>query len=884
MNILILLLSCNDVTVEKRNDEPEITILSPQRGDSFEEGETITFEAVASDLNDPGDGLEVRWESDLDGVLSDTFAATDGKNSFESTILSVGIHTITATVIDPEGAVGTDSRYIEVTDTADAPTIVWNHPTQGEQGMEGESFEFSVVVADNQDEPVRLQVFLSSDIDGEFCSPPPDQVGLSLCDATLSVGPHTLTATVVDTDNNETSVEAFFEVVAGTTVDDDLDGWTEDQGDCDDLDGSVHPTAQEVANGIDDNCDGLVDEGTDAFDDDGDCYCETAPCAGSIEAACGTLEGGDCDDDAEGRHPNATETCDSSDEDCDGSIDEGTTCVDDDNDGFTEIAGDCNDSDGTIRPGAPEVADGIDQDCDGQVDEGTVYFDDDGDCYCETAACTGSVNANCTQVDAGDCDDNDANTSPGAAELCNSLDDNCNGQTDENATNATTYYADSDGDLWGDASNTVAACAQPAGYVTNDDDCNDGSNTVNPSAGEVCNGGDDDCDGAIDEAGATGGQTSYLDNDGDTYGNPSVFSNDCTPPMGYVYDNTDCNDSDASTFPGGDEFCDNLDNDCDNVVDEADAIDALTWYVDSDGDSYGESGTVDIACDQPPGFVANRTDCDDSDATINPGASESCDGIDEDCDGLVDDGAAPTWYRDSDGDGYGNANFTQVACSQPSGFVSNGNDCDDTDSAISPVTNWYRDADGDTYGTATSISQSCTQPVGYVSNSGDCNDNVSTDNPLGTEACDGRDNDCDGSTDEANATGCTNYYPDYDGDGFGDTNGAASCQCSGSGYYTTTNKTDCYDSNASAYPGAAGWHQNSRGDGNYDWNCDGSQEKRWTAAYSCSSLCTSYTSGWTGGTPACGGKGTYQSGCSVTFSSPFCTYSTSTANSKQECR
>jgi hypothetical protein len=690
----------------------------------------------------------------------------------------------------------------------------------------------------------------------------------------------------MDTDGNQTSIEAFFEVVGGTTVDDDGDGWTEDQGDCDDTDPSTHPNGREVANGVDDDCNGLVDDGTDAFDDDGDCYCETAPCAGSIEAACTTLEGDDCDDDAERIHPNATETCDGADEDCDGLTDEGTSCVDDDNDGYTELGGDCNDNDGTIRPGAPETADGVDQDCDGLIDEGTSAFDDDGDCYCESGACLGSVNANCSSVVSGDCNDNDEDISPAATEVCNSTDDNCDGTVDNNAQNATTYYADADGDQWGDINNTLAACSQPAGYVTNDDDCDDTSADISPVDNEVCNGLDDDCDGNIDEAGATGATTSYQDSDGDGFGNILVSSNNCTPPAGYVYDGTDCNDTNAATFPGATEYCDNIDNDCDGAADENSAVDTVVWYQDSDGDGYGDANSIDYACDAPGGYVASSNDCDDTDANIHPGAAEICDGIDQNCSGVADEGVAPTWYQDADGDTYGNANVTQTACSQPSGYVSNGNDCDDTDNTLSPTTLWYEDNDGDGYGTVTSLTQSCTQPAGYVSDSSDCNDSNASDNPLGSESCDGRDNDCDGTSDEANASGCTAYYYDSDGDGYGDGSVSSRCLCSGSGYYTSTNSSDCYDSNNAAYPGVAGYHQSDRGDGNYDWNCDGTEEKKYSNQYSCTILCGSYIEGWsTSSIPACGSSGTFRQGCSINLTGPnYCTYANSYSSTKQQCK
>ena len=110
-----------------------------------------------------------------------------------------------------------------------------------------------------------------------------------------------------------------------------------------------------------------------------------------------------------------------------------------------------------------------------------------------------------------------------------------------------------------------------------------------------------------------------------------------------------------------------------------------TWYRDSDGDGYGDPGTTTQAAQQPPGFVANDDDCDDGCATCHPGAQEVCDGRDNDCDGWIDAGAiGPTWYRDADGDGYGNPDVTVRACSRPAGYVENGDDCNDTIPAVNP--------------------------------------------------------------------------------------------------------------------------------------------------------------------------------------------------------
>ena len=344
----------------------------------------------------------------------------------------------------------------------------------------------------------------------------------------------------------------------------------------------------------------------------------------------------------------------------------GNSCdpfVDADNDGACSDV-DCDDTDANVNPNATEVCDGIDNNCDGNTDEGvtnTYYADTDTDGYGDAGNTTQACTAPAGYVsDDTDCDDTDANVNPNATEVCDGIDNNCDGNTDEGVTN--TYYADLDNDGYGDTGNTTQACTAPAGYVSDNTDCDDSEAAAYPGAMEVCDGIDNNCDGQTDE-GVT--NTYYADSDNDGYGDTGNTTQACTAPAGYVSDNTDCDDNEAAAYPGATEVCDGIDNDCDGQTDEGVLN---TYYLDLDSDGYGDIVNATQACSAPVGFVANNSDCDDSDPNINLGATEVCDGIDNNCDGNTDEGVTNTYYADSDSDGYGDVNSTTQALQCPCGL------------------------------------------------------------------------------------------------------------------------------------------------------------------------------------------------------------------------
>jgi hypothetical protein len=496
---------------------------------------------------------------------------------------------------------------------------------------------------------------------------------------------------------------------------------------------------------------------------------------------------------------------------------------------YFDADGDGSPSDATIygggcsRPSGAKKASELSQpytvDCDDtnpNIHPTNVWYRDaDNDGYSDGYAAVGNYGCALSgfkrafelTATSGDCNDNNPAFNPGAA--------------------TAVWYQDADGDGFGNASVSLAQCPAPSGYVANDTDCDDTNNKINPNSiwfkdndndnltdgttinqcarptnyklsSELAQGASSDCD---DENASTtsacvtfkadGNYSSTMwlrDDDGDGYTvRANFFGNDANLVVGYQCA-PGCN---WVCFQGCTGTSKRLKgwSDCDDQNPNVNAL--VTYYVDADSDGYASSTTptVSICPISPinssyktPAQMTGLGDCNDNDANIKSGAI-----------------SGNTYYRDADGDGFGDSKTTIKDCSTPSGYVTNSDDCNDALAAVHPNTIWYKDGDNDDF-TDSSTYLGCTAPVGFklissmLSSAKDCNDDDSLIFPT------------------------TVWYKDADNDGLGD--GTKSIQCLRPINYKLASElidsiSDCNDADV-AINAPDTWYKDADNDGHSD--------------------------------------------------------------------
>jgi hypothetical protein len=355
-------------------------------------------------------------------------------------------------------------------------------------------------------------------------------------------------------------------------------------------------------------------------------------------------------------------------------------------------------------PAAEVCGDDKDNDCNGLTDEPgaggctNYYLDNDGDGFGVGAANT----SNCLCNDPGigyskfgnDCNDMSTQFHPGAVEICNNVDDNCNGETDESGSKGcTVYYHDLDGDGFGSSNDSSCMCKskQTSEWILQTGDCDDtpGSGAkIHPGVDEACDAVDNNCNGKTDEQGAIGCKLYYVDQDGDTYGVTSSGLCLCAPTSSNKAGQPgDCDDGTAAVNPSQPEICDNIDNDCDGKTDGK-AADASCGVI-----AAGKSKCLD-------GGICGTGGCDKGFYDINNDPTDGCEckdvssvgnlgifcGVPIDA-GILGDGGASIQKAGQILPGEGGDWYTFKASDSQDVGTSNGGNCDQYDVHIAFVLN-----------------------------------------------------------------------------------------------------------------------------------------------------------------------------------------------------
>lgn len=581
-------------------------------------------------------------------------------------------------------------------------------------------------------------------------------------------------------------------------------------------------------------------------DTDGDGYGNLAsPMQNCGQPAGYVANSTDCNDASAAVNPGAVEIYNGIDDNCNNSVDEGFTPVnyylDNDGDGvggntfvlgvtspgpnYVLISGDCNDNSAAMYPGNSETCDNLDNDCDASIDEGLIfvtYFQDsDGDNYGNNSVTLSACSAPQGYVlDSTDCNDQNSAINPGAQDIPgNGIDEDCSGLdapivaaqlgiyefTQASgcpvlANTVTTQPANASFSIYTNTGGTCTAAAN----VFNNNTWNTGA-VVDPANYNEFSIQADSCYGLtltkltfthkVSNINTipTWHLRSSVDNFAADIASDSITTNavlNDTVILGAAFANVN-----QVTFrfyiTGISTVGATWRNDNVSLWGFINSVQPQTFYADADGDGFGDAANTLLSCTLPAGYSANNTDCDDSNAQINPNT---------------------IWFIDGDQDGFGNPNNTITSCLTPPGAVLNGDDCDDTNNQLNLVAMYYVDADSDGFGDEATGVETCAQPANTVTVGGDCDDLNNQIYPGAVEICDNEDNNCDGNTDEGLST--YTLFEDLDGDGIGSAVSVTYCDSIVAGYSLVTG--DCNDNDSTIYPGATEVIDNG-----IDENCDG---------------------------------------------------------------
>ncbi|MCB9738053.1 MAG: putative metal-binding motif-containing protein [Deltaproteobacteria bacterium] len=572
--------------------------------------------------------------------------------------------------------------------------------------------------------------------------------------------------------------------------------------------GSKAESKKERCNDLDDDCDGETDEGCD---DDSDDWCDAQMDTDGKPKAC-PKGGGDCNDSKLEINPAVVELCDGIDQNCDGKTDEAYSWTELDTSGgepakpvvgqpcgvgvcaggTVTCTGLSAASCSTADKSVTEICDDLDNDCDGLTDEGC---DDDDDDHCDSKMTVVGTPKTCSKG-GGDCADFNKDVNPSAIELCDDIDNNCDLKHDE--------LCDQDGDGWCDAKRTVVG--KPKICPNGGGDCDDAKATgaaVNPAATEVCNDVDDDCKDGID-AGCDDDKDGYCDKAMTVVGTPKTCAKG----------KDDCNDAVADIHPGSTEICNDLDDDCSGQTDEK---------CDEDNDGYCDEAKAVVG--KPKVCPKGGGDCDDGKdgAAINPGADELCNGKDDNCNSLVDAADAVNLQKKApfceNSNGVCNATLKDESLCNKGKWdkcdnayyakkitnfqADNETSCDDADNDCDTDIDEGCDDDNDDYcdDQMTTVGKPKVCPKG----GNDCYDKNDAKgpkiNPGQDETClTPEDDNCNGSATEPDAIACVDYYYDGDKDGWGNSSKPKFCLCKANSdlLYTATQVGDCNDNSNAA--------------------------------------------------------------------------------------